>query len=206
MTWRDWLPSLSWKASGTSRAVLLQTTPGVAVWTPRNYETLAREGYGSSAIVYACVNEIAKSIGGLQWLVQQRRSGQWRELDEHPLLDLLARPNPMQGGGRFFEALTGYLMISGNSYIERVGPGTGTGRFVRAPRELYALRPDRMTVVPGDQTNLVARYEYRAGGAVVALPAPLVLHQKLFDPIHDWYGLSPLQVLARTVDTDNTAI
>lgn len=205
MTWRDWLPT--WiKQSSVNRAVLLQTTPGIAVWTPRNYETLAKEGYGSSAIVYACVNEIAKAIGGLQWLVQQQRGGQWRELDEHPLLELLARPNPMQGGGRFFEAVTGYLMISGNAYLERVGPGSGTGRFARAPRELYALRPDRMTVVPGDSTNLVARYEYRAGGAVVELPAPLVLHEKLFEPIHDWYGLSPLQVLARTVDTDNTAI
>jgi len=205
MTWRDLLPSFV-KSSSTSRAVLLQTTPGVAVWTPRNYAQFAQEGYGSSAIVYACINEIAKAIGGLQWLVQTRRGGQWRELDEHPLLTLLARPNPMQGGGRFFEATVGYLMISGNNYIERVGPGTGAGRFARAPRELYALRPDRMTVVPGDQTNIVSRYEYRAGGAVVELPAPLVLHQKLFAPIDDWYGLSPLQVLARTVDTDNTAI
>lgn len=205
MTWRNWMPSL-FKSSSVNRAVLLQTTPGVAVWTPRNYETLAKEGYGSSAIVYACVNEIAKALGGLQRVLQQRRSGRWRELDEHDLLRVLARPNPLQGGGRFFETLTGHLMISGNAYIERVGPGTGAGRFARAPRELYALRPDRMTVVPGDTTNIVARYEYRAGGAVVELPAPLVLHQKLFSPVDDWYGLSPLQVLARTVDTDNTAI
>jgi HK97 family phage portal protein len=205
MTWRDLLPSWA-KASSVNRAVLLQTTPGIAVWTPRNYETFAREGYGSSATVYACVNEIAKAIGGLQWILQQRRGGRMREVETHALLDLLARPNPMQGGGRFFETLTGHLMIAGNSYIERVGPGTGDGRFARAPRELYPLRPDRMTVVPGDQTNIVARYEYRAGGEIIPLPAPLVLHEKLFDPINDWYGLSPLQVLARTVDTDNTAI
>lgn len=205
MTWRDLLPSWA-KASSVNRAVLLQTTPGVAVWTPRNYEQLAKESYGSSAIVYACVNEIAKAIGGLQWIVQERRGGRWRELDEHPLLTLLARPNPMQGGGRFFESVAGYLMISGNTYIERVGPGSGTGRFAHAPRELYAMRPDRMTVVPGDQANIVLRYEYRAGGEIVPMAAPLVLHHKLFSPIDDWYGLSPIQVLARTVDTDNTAI
>lgn len=206
MTWRDWLPNVSRKASATQRAVLLQTTPGVAVWTPRNYETLAKEGYGSSAIVYTCINAIAKAISGLERVVQQRRGGRWRELDEHASLDLLARPNPMQGGGKFFEALVGYLMISGNAYIERVGPGSGAGRFARAPRELYALRPDRMTVVPGDQSTLVSRYEYRAGGAVVEMPAPLVLHHKLFGPVDDWYGLSPLQVLARTVDADNQAL
>jgi HK97 family phage portal protein len=205
MAWRDWMPSWT-KSSSVNRAVLLQTTPGIAVWTPRNYETFAREGYGSSATVYACVNEIAKAIGGLQWILQQRRGGRMREVETHPLLDLLARPNPMQGGGRFFEALTGHLMIAGNSYIERVGPGTGDGRFARAPRELYALRPDRMTVVPGPSTMLIAHYEYRAGGEIIDIPAPLVLHEKLFHPINDWYGLSPLQVLARTVDTDNTAI
>lgn len=202
----DWLPGFAKKESSTTRAILLQTTPGIPVWPRRNYEAFAREGYSNSAIVYACVNEIAKAIGGLHWLVQQRRAGRWRELDEHPLLSLLDRPNPMQGGGRLFETMTGHLMISGNAYIERVGPGTGQGRVTQAPRELYALRPDRMTVVPGDQTNLVARYEYRAGGAIVPIPTPLILHAKLFDPIDDWYGLSPLQVLAKAVDTDNIAI
>lgn len=205
MNWKDWLPRLSWKQSATSRAILLQTTPGVPVWPRRNYEAFAREGYSNSSVVYACVNEIAKAIGGLQWTLQERRGGKWRELDEHPLLSLLQRPNPMQGGGKFFEAVGGVLMISGNAYIERVGPGTGQGRIGRAPRELYVLRPDRVTIVPGSATNLVERYEYRAGGEIVPIPAPLVLHEKLFDPIDDWYGLSPLQVLAKDVDTDNIA-
>jgi len=204
--WKDWLPALGFKQTSTARAILLQTTPGVPVATPRSYEQFAREGYGNSAIVYACVNEIAKAIGGLQWIVQQRRGGKWRELDAHPLLTLLDKPNPRQGRGRFFENVAGSLMISGNAYIERVGPGTGNGRIARAPRELYAVRPDRMTVVPGDQTNLIDRYEYRAGGAIVPIPEPLVLHVKLFAPIDDWYGLSPLQVLAKSVDTDNIAI
>lgn len=206
MSWKDWFPRFGRKQTSTARAILMQTTPGVPVWPRRSYETFAREGYSNSAIVYACINEIAKAMGGLDWLIQQRRAGRWRELDEHPLLTLLARPNPMQGGGRFFETMAGHLMISGNTYIERVGPGTGEGRIGRAPLELYTLRPDRMTVVPGDQTNLVARYEYRAGGAIVPIPTPLILHEKLFDPLDDWYGLSPLQVLAKSVDTDNIAL
>lgn len=206
MTWRTWLPRLTWKASSTARALLMQTVPGVPVWTPRDYSVFAREGYSSSAIVYACVNVRARAMAGLHWLVQQKRGGRWRELDEHPVLALLQRPNPLQSGAKFFETLTGYQLISGNSYIERVGPGTGEGRVVRPPRELYALRPDRVTVVPGSTVALIDRYEYRAGGEVTLLPAPLVLHSKFFDPTNDWYGLSPLQVLAKAVDTDNIAI
>jgi len=206
MTWRDFLPPILLKASQTTRAMLLSTVPGQPVTTPRNYEQLAREGYGLSATVYTCVNVRAKAIAGLQWIVQRRQGGQWREVDEHPLLTLLRRPNPMQSGAKLFEALAGYQLISGNAYLERVGPGLGTRQLSTPPRELYTLRPDRMTVVPGDAANVVRGYEYRASGVPVPLAAPLVLHQKFFDPINDWYGLSPLQVLARTVDTETLAL
>lgn len=193
------------KASAVTQTILMTTTPGVAVSPLRDYELFAREGYANSAIVYACINEIAKAIGGLRWIAHQRRRGRLREIDEHPLLALLRRPNPLQGGGRFFELLTGYLMISGNTYIERVGPGSAAAALDQPPRELYALRPDRMKVVPGSPLMPIQRYEYQASGVITKLPEPLVLHLKLFHPLDDWYGLSPLQVLAQAVDTDSIA-
>ena len=55
---------------------------------------------------------------------------------------LIERPNPRQGGIAFREMLVGHLLVAGNAYVEAVGTG-------REPRELYALRPDRMRVVPG---------------------------------------------------------
>ncbi len=64
------------------------------------------------------------------------------EHDAHPLLDLMARPNPRQDSAAFLESVVAHLQIAGNAYIEAV---TLDGR----PRELYALRPDRMRVVPG---------------------------------------------------------
>jgi HK97 family phage portal protein len=205
MQWTDRLRRwLGRKASATSRAVVLLTVPGEPVTTPRNYERLAKEGYEANVTVYACINEIGKAMGGLRWLEFDRRRGRDREVEDSRMRALLARPNPLQGYSRFAQSWTGYLMISGNAYIERVGPGAGAAALMQPPRELWTLRPDRMEVIP-DAAAGVSAYRYRAGGVEVRLPAPLVHHMTLFAPTNDWYGLSPIQVAATVVDTDNAA-
>ncbi len=84
------------------------------------------------------------------------------ELDAHPLLDLLARPNQRQAGGGFIEALYGHLLISGNAYVELVGAAGRRGR-----RELHLLRPDRVQVV-ADAAGWPVALEYRTGAASAA--------------------------------------
>lgn len=198
MTLRDFMPPILYKLSAVTRNMVLLTVPGQPVWTPRNFEQLSKEGYEKSATVYACINTIAKGIGGLSWLLYRRRGSRPVEIDEHALLDLLARPNPREGQGFFFEKATGYLMLSGNSYIERAGPKTGP------PKELYALRPDRMTVLP-HPVDYVGGYRYRAGANQQDFDAAHVMHLKLWHPTNDWYGLSPIGAAAMPIDTDNAA-
>jgi len=128
---------------------------------------------------------------------QQKRNGDVVELYDHPLSKLLKRPNPWQGGSSFFESVVGYLMLSGNAYIEAVGPERG------APRELYALRPDRMKIVPGNNVQLVGGYEYTVSGETVKFAPEQILHLKLFNPLNDWYGMSPIEAAARSIDQNN---
>ncbi|MEA3036010.1 MAG: hypothetical protein QOH04_1775, partial [Sphingomonadales bacterium] len=124
---------------------------------------------------------------------------------QHPLLDLLARPNPRQDGAAFLEAVTSHLLIAGNSYIEAVAAGSRKRNDVR---ELYALRPDRMKVVPGPD-GWPEAYEYTVSGRTVRFaqegPLPPVLHLSLFHPLDDHYGLAPLEAAAVAVDTHNAA-
>src|SRR3990167_2649417 len=198
MTLRDLLPPILYKLSAVTRNMVLLTMAGQPVWTPRNFEQLSKEGYEKSATVYACVNTIAKSIGSLSWLLSRRRGARLVEITEHPLLDLLSRPNPREGGGFFFEKAAGYLMLAGNSYIERAGPKTGP------PKELYTLRPDRMTVLP-HPVDYVAGYRYKAGATEQDFDAAHVMHWRLWHPTNDWYGLSPIGAAAVAIDTDNAA-
>lgn len=200
MNWRDFVPPILLKASATTRAILQVVTLGQPIWTPRRFDKLAKEGFESNVYVFRAVMEIAQACAGIPWLLYQRSRRQVTELEDHPLLDLLHRPNPWQGQAEFIEAAVAFLMLAGNSYVEAVGPASRQA----PPQELYTLRPDRVTILP-DAKNMVGGYRYTAGSAKQDFKAESVLHLKLFAPTDDWYGLAPLAVAARIVDQHNAS-
>lgn len=171
---------------------------GNPVWTPRRYDSLAAEGYQKNVIVYRCVNLIARSLSSVPWILYSGDA----ELDQHPLLSLLNSPSPRQAGSAFMEAVVGYFLLSGNTYIEAVQDQEGH------PIELHPLRPDRMKIVPGPG-GIPAGYEYSVAGQHKILPCnPVsghssVLHLKNFHPLNDWYGMSPIEAAAQSIDQHN---
>jgi HK97 family phage portal protein len=184
------------KASRTG-ALLALFSEGRPRWTPRDFAALAREGYQRNPVAYRCVRTIAEAIAGLPLVLM--REG--RELDAHPLLDLLARPNPRQTGADFLEAAAGFLLVAGNVYVELVA-------VAGSPRELHALRPDRMKLVPGPE-GWPEAYEYSVAGRSVRFDMretpPPILHLALFHPTDDHYGFSPLEAAACAIDVHNAA-
>src|SRR5262245_34811908 len=133
------------KSSRIARLIALEGGSR-ARWTPRDYAALAREGYARNAIVHRAVRLIAESVGSLCFVLYEGAE----DRDTHPLLDLIRRPNPRQDGASFLEAVTSHLLLAGNAYIEAVTlSGEGGAQGNPQVRELYALRPDRMRLVPG---------------------------------------------------------
>jgi HK97 family phage portal protein len=188
------------KSSRTARLVAMEGG-GRPRWTPRDYAALAREGYTRNAIVYRAVRLIAESVGSLCFVLYEGEA----EHDTHPLLDLIRRPNPRQDGASFLESVASHLLLAGNAYIEAVSLG---GEGDAQVRELYALRPDRMKLVPGPN-GWPQAYEYTVNNATARFDqsAPLqpILHLTFFNPLDDYYGLSPLEAAAMAVDTHNAA-
>jgi HK97 family phage portal protein len=128
------------------------------------------------------------------------------EVRAHPLLSLLARPNPRQSGMAFLDMLYGHLLVAGNAYVERVD-------LEGEPRELYALRPDRVRVVPGPDGWPMA-FDYTVGDRTVRFAddgqAPdrgrmPILHLATFNPLDDHYGQSPIEAAAQALDIHNGA-
>jgi HK97 family phage portal protein len=172
--------------------VSLQTV-GQPQWTPRNYASLAREGFAGNAIGYRCVRMIAEAAGSIPLLLYQGET----ELTEHPLLALLRRPNPAQTGRDLIENIISYLLVAGNSYIE-ISSLDGT------PRELVSLRPDRVKVIAGTN-GWPEAFDYSVYGSSVRLASENVVHIKMFNPLDDYYGQSPFEVAQRSIDTHNSA-
>ena len=170
------------------------------VYPKDRYDQLAEEGYMQNAVAYRCVNEIANAASRVK--INLFRGSQ--EIDSHPLLDLLNNPSPNYGQVEFFQAVYAYLLISGNSYVLQNGPETGE------PQELYPLRPDRIRIAPASKGNLPTAYNYMLGGKVVETyqvdrktGQSKIKHIKLFNPLDDYYGLSPIMAASMDIDQHN---
>ena len=153
-------------------------------------------------IVFRCVNLIARGMGSVPWLLYKKHGNTETEIEHHPLLTLLNCPTPQQAGSAFIESVISHLLLAGNAYIEAVKNSYGR------VQELHTLRPDRIKIIP-DRSGLVKAYEYGIGSHKklyqihpISGESP-VLHIKLFHPLHDWYGLSPIEAAACSIDQHN---
>ncbi|MEM7505512.1 MAG: phage portal protein [Pseudomonadota bacterium] len=186
------------KASAAGPVMAFHGT-GRAVWSPRDQVSLTRNGYENNVIAFRSVRMVAEAAGALPLVLSEAGA----RMSEHPVLRLLTQPNPGQDGRGFLEQIYGYLQLAGNAYIEAACPDT-----LNLPRELHALRPDRMSVVPGED-GWPAAYEYRVGSAkhrwMMSEDARPILHLKAFHPLDDHYGMSPLEAAASSLDVHNAA-
>jgi HK97 family phage portal protein len=179
-----------------SGSLLALSLGGAARWGGRDTAALARTGVMQNAVAYACIRKIASAAASVPWLLYDGDA----ELDSHPLLTLLARPNAREDGPSLFERWYAFLQSAGNAYLEAV-------TLEGCPRELHVLRPDRVTVVPGAR-GWPAAYDYTVDGRATRIGHEAsgflpVLHLSLFHPLDDYYGLSPLAVAGTAVDVHN---
>jgi len=142
------------KASRTGPLIALESLHQ-PVWSPRDYASFSREGMMQNAIVFRAVRMVAEAAASVPLLLYEGDM----EIDSHPLIDLLARPNPVSTTPDLLEAWYGYLLVSGNAYLEAVA-------IAGDIRELHVLRPDRMKVIPG-LDGWPEAYEYTANGESV---------------------------------------
>lgn len=191
------------KKSSAVAPIIVQTGGMHPVWTPRRFDVLANEGYGKNVIVYRCVNVIARALSSVPWSVfHVYEQGHNEKADNHDLLALMNNPSPLQAGSAFIEEVVSHLLLSGNAFVEVVNNEMGT------PCELYCLRTDRVKVIPG-HLGQIEGYEYTVNGKTQKMMRDRetgvlpVLHLKLFHPLNDFYGMSPLEAAACAIDQHN---
>lgn len=171
------------------------------------YDRYAWLGYMMNPIAYRAVNIIADAVSGVPWkLYRKMADNRDVEIETAPVLDLLKRPNPWMGEKDFFAQFIQYLQLSGNTYIRSAGPKSGV------PKELYFLRPDRIEIengdcigtCPDDWDGLI--YQYTCGREKERLDPRYFYHSRMWNPLCDLYGLSPLQPASSSIDQLNEAL
>lgn len=185
-----------------------------------------RDGFRANVTVYSAITQKGRAGAGIPWCLYKRpraggrptklmsealaatalRTGhplakkavETAEIENHPLLALLERPNPLQGGAEFHESRIAHLNIHGNCYLTGAGPGFEKGA---PPRELWLMRPDRVEIVPHPM-EMVAGYTYEVGGQKQTFKREAVLHCRLFAADDDFYGMSPLPCMPLTLEEE----
>lgn len=179
---------------------------GKAVWSDRNYEMFAREGYIKNVVGYKCVSMLARSASSVKLMIYDKKTN--KKIENHPLELLLNNPNPTQNGYEFFESLYSYKLLSGNTYIQAI---LLDKNIFKNPKELFILRPDRMTIIIDNNSSIPYAYKYKVNSNEKIFYVDKItgnaeiLHIKNFNPINDWYGLSPIEAASYSIDQHNEA-
>ncbi len=206
------LKRIEQKASKVSAAIVAGI-PGGVVWPERNYENFAKETYMKNVIAFRCIDVISKSVASVPWKLfkmvedPDTEEGKKEIVTNHPINAVLKRANPRESFTFLLLSHMSYLLMAGNAFMERVGPSTGPNQGKVS--ELYTLRPDRMKILTGREG--IAGYKYCVNGEEITFEADPVtmqcdiLHMKLFNPLHDFWGMAITEPAAISVDSHNSS-
>lgn len=172
---------------------------GKPIWTDWSADKAVRDGFKTSTWVYACIHRIMKAVASVPWVVSRRtKAGEWEVVPGHPLEELLKKPNPYMSGQDLIERLTAHLYLGGNGLWTKIRAGGIVA-------ELWPIGPDGIKPVPS-QKKFIERYEYEKDGVKHSIKPEDIIHVMFIDPSNPYWGMSPLQAGARTVDTDVEAV
>lgn len=157
---------------------------------PFDYARAVKRGYVDNPVVQRSVRLVAEGIGGA------------------PLLPcdpaLAALVSATSAGQSLLETLASQLLLHGNAYVQVVKDAVG------APVELYALRPERVSVIAGSD-GWPSGYAYKVGDTAMTIPvldedaSPNLIHIRFFHPGDDHYGAGCLAAAEEAVQIHNAA-
>ena len=182
---------------GSLRPALLRSwsSGGWSSWAsggdiPRSYEDRVREGYVNNPVAQRAVRLVAEGVGSAPI-----------SASDPAIVSLL---NAKSAGQGLLETVAMQLLLHGNAYVQVLTGADG------APVELFALRPERVTI-EADARGWPVAFLYKAGEATMRIAAedaagrPAVIHIKTANPIDDHYGLGCLGAAAGAVAIHNAA-
>lgn len=158
--------------------------------TPYEYQTSVRRAYLDNPVAQRAVRMVAEGVA----------SAPLKEID----LSLMALVSATSAGQALLETLAAQIVLHGNGYVQIIKDGCSR------PCELFALRPERMSVVPGADGWPTA-YSYRVGEKTISLAVedeaqfPNIIHIRGFHPVDDHYGAGCLSAADQAVAIHNAA-
>jgi HK97 family phage portal protein len=163
------------------------------VWGPQDY-LRANE---ISLYTNRAISKRAEKVSEVEFYLQKVKSKD--RVEEHPLLDILNKPNEFQTGLQFWGLYQKYRDLLGSAFIwvETAGDVFNP----KAVKGLHLLFPPSVKVEFED--GRIEKYVYRTeGGGTIEFPAEQVIYLYTPDPKRPAQGMSLLTAGARAIDAE----
>ncbi|HTE46638.1 MAG TPA: phage portal protein, partial [Gemmatimonadaceae bacterium] len=168
-------------------------------WTSWGTKRAVDEGFKASVWVYISIQRLMKAAASVPWYAYEKRGSKWEKQEDHPLSQLMARPNPFMSRQTVIEFQVAHLHLAGNAMLKKIEIRGQT-------RELWPIwELDKIQPVPSS-IDFLDRYDFRRDGDAIPIYPSEVVHSQFIDPSNPFWGMSPLQAAARIVDTDIEAV
>lgn len=200
MNIRAWFgKALGWTFGKSLLSGVFPIVPGEPVFLRDNYREFSTEGYEKNVYVSKSITEVATTVAGIPWILTDLDG---KEILKHPILDLLARPNPNMSQSEFFIWLVSYFLIDGNGLTLAVTPDQA-GRM--PPQELWPLQPNWIEIkVEKDGRGLpIKTFFWRRKGQLIAIDPNMISHIMTFNPLNANVGLSPIRAARFSIAQNN---
>jgi len=164
-------------------------------------KTKMLEQYEKSLYVFACVYKIAEKVSSIDLDLYQimNSKGDVREIQDHPSLDLLHKPNPFQTKSEFLKITMINKKLCGDAFWFKVRNERGQ------VAELWNLRPDFIEIIK-DPEDFIKAYKFnKTDGTQEILDPDDVVHFKYPTPLNDYFGTSPVKSATVRIDTEKYA-
>ncbi len=194
-----------------SRTAVVYKGIGGVRWPEKDYQKYCQETYMKNVIGFRAVKLIADAFASVPWkLYSRNKAGDKTEIFNTFYNKIIDRANPWESFNTIKSASISYLLLSGNSYIERVKPDAGPNSIY--PQEIYTHQPDKVSYEINKNTGRISKYIYCDGSSNKASwnVDPItgecnLLHLKMFNPIDKHFGQSITEPAAQNIDINNLA-
>ena len=158
--------------------------------SPFEYNRSVRHAFLENPVAQRAVRIVAENVGSVPMLPADDKA--------------VALVRATSAGQSLLETLAMHLLLHGNAYVQILRDAGGK------PVELFALRPERVSVTPGPD-GWPAGYRYKVGEQAMTIPLededgwPCLIHLKSLHPADDHYGAGCLAAAEQAVAIHNAA-
>ena len=126
--------------------------------------------YTTMVWVYSAVFAIASAAIRIPLKLKRRTKDGNEEVTEHPVLDLIRRPNPDMSWKELLEATLIYMELAGEEFWEV------SYNKLQLPYELWPIKPTRLTINTSRDRKRITSYTFKIGSYSHKFDPKFILH------------------------------